>query len=209
MLRLVKNVLRPYPYTLHQIRHNYIFIHVPKAAGTTMLASLGSKGQRIHLNWRVYQQANPSLFEKAFKFSVVRNPVSRLESAYRYLCLGGSGFKPDAVLGEFIKKNFTSFDDFVFNYLTPCQMATHNLFRPQVFFLCDAMGNVKVDRVIKQEELIQHYQSLRSTLTFMEPELHAHNVTKSEPHPVSLETAARIQELYNMDFLTFSYQSLR
>ena len=53
--------------------HQCIFIHIPKAAGTSVTLTLFGKGSR-HVPWFEYYQANPRKFRKYFKFAFVRIP---------------------------------------------------------------------------------------------------------------------------------------
>ena len=69
-------------------RDGVIFVHVPKAAGSTINLSLFGfrNGHRsIESFWHV----DPTFTEEAFKFSFVRHPYLRFVSAYKYLRAGG------------------------------------------------------------------------------------------------------------------------
>ena len=61
-----------------------IFIHVPKAAGTSVRRALyGTKS--FHIPAIRYLAADKDRFERYFKFCFVRNPWDRVCSAYHYL----------------------------------------------------------------------------------------------------------------------------
>jgi hypothetical protein len=68
--------------------HQCIFIHIPKAAGTSVALTLFGEPSR-HVPWFEYYQANPRKFRKYFKFAFVRNPWDRLVSSYFFLRKGG------------------------------------------------------------------------------------------------------------------------
>ena len=80
-----------FPYRKHFDRNKCIFIHIPKAAGTSVLAALGKKSEkgRDHVSWQTYKKADSKKFNNYFKFSFVRNPYDRAFSAYHYILKGG------------------------------------------------------------------------------------------------------------------------
>jgi len=61
-----------------------IFVHVPKAAGTSVARALFDSKSR-HVGIARYYAFDPAFAEGAFKFSFVRNPWDRFLSAYHYL----------------------------------------------------------------------------------------------------------------------------
>lgn len=87
-------------------RNNTIFIHVPKAAGSTI--SLSLFGYRVsHRSIDSFWSADPGFTERCFKFSFVRHPYFRFASAYRFLSAGGMSSR-DAALVQRYRKEFSS-----------------------------------------------------------------------------------------------------
>eukprot|EP00966_Prymnesium_polylepis_P225801 5222892-Prymnesium_polylepis.2 len=64
------------------------FVHIPKNAGTTVEAALGSNGtgncDTMHTSARQYAQIDAQLFAAAPSFAVLREPVERTISLYSY-----------------------------------------------------------------------------------------------------------------------------
>jgi len=146
--------------------HNCIFVHIPKCGGTSVegifLADLGldtTSRAPLLLRQRIGDEPSPprlshlcaddyvrghyiseQLYQKYYKFSVVRHPASRTASAYHWLGL-------DLVV---------SYDRFVGELLVPASSdPTHPLhwfLRPQVDFVTRD-GNLAVDTVVKLEEI--------------------------------------------------------
>src|SRR3546814_16910974 len=77
------------PMTEYHDRTQSIFIHIPNAAGMSMVSALYGMDSSVHDTWREYYRRSPSKFKTYFKFSIVRNPEDRLISAYNYLMAGG------------------------------------------------------------------------------------------------------------------------
>jgi hypothetical protein len=68
--------------------HRFIFIHVPRTAGTSILAACGRDWHRDwrveHASWRIYKEAFPDLWESFAKFAVVRARESHRRSWFYY-----------------------------------------------------------------------------------------------------------------------------
>lgn len=65
-----------------------IFVHIPKAAGTSVAHGLFGRGVG-HKSIYEYRKIFGADFQEYFKFAVVRNPFSRVVSAYESLRRGG------------------------------------------------------------------------------------------------------------------------
>ncbi|MDH5979711.1 sulfotransferase family protein, partial [Vibrio splendidus] len=81
---------------------NVLFVHIPKAAGISITKSL--YGQEIgHKRSVDFMRADENWFNNANKFSIVRNPYTRLISAYNFLKDGGiEKYKFDKEFSVFI-----------------------------------------------------------------------------------------------------------
>ena len=60
--------------------HNGIFIHIPKAGGQSIYSAVFGSGliSPGHRSVAFYKALNQSLFDKAFVFSFVREPMDRI-----------------------------------------------------------------------------------------------------------------------------------
>jgi hypothetical protein len=128
-----------------------IFIHIPKAAGTSVALTLFGQGSR-HVPWFEYQKANPWKFKRYFKFTFVRNPWDRLVSSYYFLRKGGLN-DADARWADQNLAPYPDFGSFVRGWLNEANIQTWVHFLPQHHFICDADGKVMVDFVGRMENL--------------------------------------------------------
>ena len=85
---MIKRFLKQYVFcytTAHDSR-KALFIHIPKAAGTSVSVALFGESQcHGHLMAKRYRFVNKKKFDAYFKFTITRHPVSRFISAFNYL----------------------------------------------------------------------------------------------------------------------------
>ncbi len=139
-----------------------IFIHIPKAAGTSVALTLFGKDSR-HVPWFEYQNANPWKYKRYFKFTFVRNPWDRLVSSYFFLCKGGMN-PQDAVWAEQNLGQFGDFGSFVRGWVNEENIRTWVHFLPQHYFICDQDGKVMVDFVGRIENMEQDFSHVARRL---------------------------------------------
>src|SRR5690554_6454752 len=149
-LREYVNLYRRYP---HWSRLNCIFVHVPKAAGTSVNKAL--YGRTLgHYSATEIQRKFPELYERAFTFSLVRNPWDRVLSAYRFACVGRTDSMGVHKPGQYRIPEFESFERFVCEWLPKQDVESLDyIFRPQWMFVCDESGQVMVDHLGRVEEM--------------------------------------------------------
>ncbi|CAA0357976.1 conserved hypothetical protein [Alteromonas infernus] len=203
----IKSYLNIYPYRRYMCKHNCIFIHIPKAAGTSVLHALSGSTkhvQRDHCSAFNFKSADKKRFERSFKFAFVRHPVDRLLSVHRYLLSGGNGTN-NKRLSALINSEYNQFDDFVLNYLNSMRIHTEVLFRPQFSFLCNEYFEVMVDFVGRYEKIDQDFKVVADKLD-LNTTLPKSNVSKlSNGSDVSDNVREKIFDLYSKDFELFEY----
>ena len=72
------------PWLPGEREQGMIFTHVPKSAGTSIVQALFGQKSR-HVPIFRYAAYDETRFRECFKFTFVRNPWSRIHSAYHYL----------------------------------------------------------------------------------------------------------------------------
>ncbi len=125
-----------------------IFVHIPKAAGVSICKSTFGNLAGGHTMISRYQLIfSEQDFNNYFKFTFVRNPWSRLYSAYQFLKKGGMTPK-DKRWADANLVDYTDFNTFVLNWLTPKNMQLYPHFLPQNRYLClPGQSNLLVDFV--------------------------------------------------------------
>ncbi len=139
-----------------------IFIHIPKAAGTSVARTLFGRDSR-HVPYFEYERTNPRKFRRYFKFAFVRNPWDRLVSAFFFLRAGGMSAQERAWGAEHLDP-FTDFDSFVRGWVNEDNIWTWPHFVPQHHFICDKELRIKVDFVGRVENLQQDFAYVANRL---------------------------------------------
>lgn len=189
-------------------QHRCIFVHVPKAAGVSVAMALFGNLAGGHDDASEYCRIFGRDFWRYFKFTFVRNPYTRLVSAYEFLRAGGHPAWPsnrefrDHVLSEYV-----DFQDFVLRWLKPNPRWPQH-FRPQHKFL-EVGGKLVMDFVGRVERIEEDFATVRQRLG-VQAQLRRANETHHNRPPLaryytSDAVQRRIQDVYAKDFELFGY----
>jgi len=138
------NIFRRYFYWN---KAGVVFLHVPKAAGTSVNYSIYGKTLG-HYSALEVRRVFPGLYSRCFSFSLVRNPWDRALSAYRFARIGKTEsmgvYKPE----QYKVPEFDSFERFVCDWLPQQDLLKCDfIFRPQNYFVCDTEKRLIVDHL--------------------------------------------------------------
>jgi hypothetical protein len=187
------------------IDKHLLFIHNPKACGCTVRAHL-KKYSKTYMDFMGYQSGfsafapsndvahipivNASQIagidpERYYKFGVVRDPIDRFRSAWKWF------FKQELAPG--------------INEFSQHLDRQHTLL--QSYFFCDSDGEVLMDEIIKYEDFELKFNSLLSR--FLLPS--CSNVDNSSDWPedepdLTPENIDRLREIYADDYVRFGYK---
>jgi hypothetical protein len=124
-----------------------LFVHIPKNAGQSV--SMALYGLQVqHATIRYYQRAAPDI-ARLPSFAILRDPVDRFVSAYRY---GRAGGAPDNQITPAFRDVYRGFRD-VDDALDHVEQASSpyavdHIFRPQAWYVTDGKGALAVDRLV-------------------------------------------------------------
>src|SRR5450432_4262328 len=121
-----------------------LFIHIPKNAGSTISTQLYG-AHRGHRSALFYLQADPIYFRSKLVFAIVRNPWSRVVSAYEFGRALSRNHRPYLPETRSVFQKYRTFSDFVNKYLWENKDILDSLdpiFRSQSNYICDARGNI-------------------------------------------------------------------
>ena len=192
-------------YSHFSDEYQCIFIHIPKAAGTSVALTLFGQSSR-HVPWFEYYQVNPAKFGRYFKFAFVRNPWDRLVSTYFFLKRGGID-PQDRIWADAILAVFPTFESFVLGWLSPQTVLTWVHFLPQHYFICDDSGMLMMDFVGRFENMESDFAIVAARLGCTK-KLEKVNVGSQQhySHYYTEETRALVGSIYAKDIALFNYQ---
>lgn len=187
-----------------------IFVHIPKSAGVSINRELFGNLGGAHRSVRTYKRVfGPVAFSKYYKFTFVRNPYSRLLSAYRFLKKGGFCEK-DRLWAEQNLAGFSTFSDFVHDWLTEETILEYNHFIPQFMFVCDRSFEPEVDFIGHFETIEDDFAAICSKLG-VKRKLKKLNQGPQKEAPwhdfYTEEAFEKVYQIYRKDFELFGYSA--
>jgi hypothetical protein len=185
-------------------KRNCVFIHIPKTAGISVFNALFGQNSKAHIPYTDFEfvlKKTPSLKVVTF----VRNPIERFESAYYYLCKGGRKHSNDLKYQE-ILTNYRDINDFVINGLS-AHLIDIEHFIPQVNWLKNSNGEIKIDFIGKLEQIDSDFEKLCELLSLTNILLPKNNVNEVKMKDgLSPEAREVLLNLYLEDFNYFKYE---
>ena len=200
------NLYRRYP---HWKKQKAIFIHVPKVAGTSINKAI--YGRTLgHYTALEIQTKFPKLYKNSYVFSFVRNPWSRVVSAYQFAKQGRTESMGVCNPKQYQIPEFDTFERFVKEWLVKQDVNKLDyIFQPQVLFLTDSKGDIIADNVEKLENLASGIAILEKKLG-KKINVGRANATSSKDDFKTFYTNPElveiIESIYKKDIETFIYQ---
>lgn len=202
--------------------HNCIFIHIPRTGGTSIENMIWPMAERTEENlWmgfirpfhnkyqtgglqhllasQVKYEVGSEVFDRFYKFSVVRNPWDKAVSQFRCMSAKINGLR------EFIgMKSDDSFE----TYLELVSRKTYVQWEQQSKFIFDNDGKQLVDKIIRFENFEDDVGAIMDRLNFpMQKILHLNKDSRDHySRYYNDRTRSRVAELYSDDIERFDYK---
>lgn len=185
-----------------------VFIHIPKAAGSSVNMSIFGNMGLGHLKARDYVNLFGFLnYKSFFKFTIVRNPYDRFESAYNFLVNGGMSTQDENFTKKYLK-DFKDINDFVLNGFTSSKIIQEWVhFVPQYKYVY-VNNRLYVDFIGKTENITKDFKYV-SNIIGLTSDLQYINKTSNQSIKSSLlnnESKRILADFYNKDFELFEYE---
>lgn len=198
------------PYDAFNDKHDAIFIHIPKTAGTSIATMLDIKRAR-HIRLDRYATFDGQRCKRSYKFCFVRNPYDRLLSAYSYLHAAiGKNQSPDVIWAGKMLADFPDFEAFVLRLRDRKfrkAILSYIHFLPQVSWISLSNRPAQMDFIGRFETLDVDAAKICAHFGLDEDlpktRISTHNEYKSE---YSHEMCEIVFSIYRDDFKTFGYE---
>ncbi|MFK5982021.1 MAG: sulfotransferase family 2 domain-containing protein [Flavobacteriaceae bacterium] len=198
---------KAYPFYFKK-RKDIIHIHITKTAGTSLIHSSKfkksnkSKGVKKHyFSKEIIDIINQENWDKAFKFTFVRNPWDRLYSLYRFK------LRKNKILSE---EQGNTFEIWLKKTIEMQQAHTYQKSKPQVDWLKDFNNTIDIDFIGRFEELESDVNKLSKILN-MKIDLPHINQTLpiihySSAYDDELEDLVRIHYKEDIDLFNYTFE---
>ena len=183
-----------------------LFIHVPKNGGTSINRALFDSHGAGHIAFHALELIySADELNSLFKFSVVRNPWSRLYSSYTYLKKGG-GNDFDKRWADENLAEVDSFRDFVLEWLEEERTMSFVHFVPQHFYILDGRGRNRLDYLARFERLNEGFEHITKTLSIDRSLDHLNKSVHTDYREAyDPEMIAKVARVYAKDISEFDY----
>lgn len=196
--------------------HKFIFIHIPKTAGTTIDIFFNGSMQR-HSCLKDYEYFLPKKqFDQYFKFTTVRNPFDLLVSSYA-MVIERIQQKNSGALKTF-GHNVFSFEEYlkdkIHNYTVGTESFistnfSYSMFNQnQINWIKDSQGRINIDYVMKFENLQQDFNIVCDKIGIPHQQLPHTNKTNHKHYTeyYDEETREIVAQKYARDIEYFGYK---
>ena len=198
-----------------------IFIHIPKTAGSAIELLLLKSKKNVYKNkfygiskFNNHSKAMHHLTAKDlksilnnyndfFKFTIIRNPYSKLISEYYWCEVENMGYKSKQSFDKFLDDieiivNNNKYEDSIY----------YDHFMPQYFFVYDENKDIIVDYIGKYEKLNESVQFIKSkfNITSELPIFEKYINRMTNKIILNESQKNRIYNLYKKDFQLFDYK---
>jgi hypothetical protein len=185
-------------------KKKFIFIHIPKTAGMTLINALESYQDEDGFKFGHPPQSryvDQFAVNEYYQFSFVRNPWDRLCSAFFFLKKGGIN-EDDRKACEKLNLKTMSFADFVIKH-DPYNSHLH--FLPQHTFFNHDFNQVDI---MKFENLQSNFDLVCSKIGINAISLSHHNKTEKKHYSeyYNEDMIRAVQEKYSKDIQLFKYE---
>jgi hypothetical protein len=154
---------RDFSRKLYKHLDSAIYIHIPKTGGNSIEKSLGllKTGHKPLKSFEL--SLTKEEFSDAYVFTVVRNPFTRLASAYYYLKSDNIS-EEDKEFRNNVLSKYPNFEVFVKDYIKNEGVYGYIHFIPQFEFITKWNGTIRCDEIIKLDNIDAGFEKLRVKL---------------------------------------------
>lgn len=200
------NLYRRYPYWA---RMGCIFVHVPKAAGTSINRAIYGKTLG-HYRAADIRRNFPNLFARSFVFSFVRNPWARALSAYQFAVQGRTESMGMRKPHQYRIPEFESFERFLLEWLVKQDLDSIDpVFQAQYKYVVDSQGAQIVDFIGRVEQLSTDIEYVVAQLGRRVNVPHDNRTSSTRSYQDAFTSDAMIRlvgDIYREDVKKFSYE---
>jgi hypothetical protein len=184
-----------------------IFIHIPKNAGTSIIKALGVENLYFDKTIEQYKEHYKDYWNNYKKFTVIRDPIDRFISAYKFARMDESGwFSSNSE--ENIKKhhhydlcNQMNINEYIF-YLYKNKEEFNRWTVPQTFIISNENGEREIDYYVRYENLLEDLKKIGIDKI---EKLNSSKIENEQIIQLTTKSKNILYEIYDIDYVNFSY----
>ena len=185
-----------------------IFIHIPKNAGTSIIKAMGVNNRYFDVGIKEYKEHYGDYWDKYKKFTVVREPIDRFISAYKFARMDESGWF-SATGKEDLRKhphyklcNEMNINEYISHlYKNSEKMITRWIY-PQTFVISNENGEREIDYYVRYENLLEDLQKIGIDKI---EKLNSSKIKDEQVIELTKKSKNILYEIYDIDYQNFSY----
>ena len=184
-----------------------IFIHIPKNAGTSIIKAMGVENLYMDKTIEEYKEHYGDYWNEYKKFTVVREPIDRFISAYKFARMDESGWF-SATGEEGLEKhhhyelcNEMNINEYV-SYLYKNPEKFNRWISPLTFIISNENGEKEIDYYVRYENLLEDLQKIGIDKI---EKLNSSKIKDEKTIELTKKSKNILYEIYDIDCQNFSY----
>ena len=185
-----------------------IFVHIPKNAGTSIIKAMGVENLYMDKSIKEYKEHYDEYWDKYKKFTVIRDPIDRFISAYKFARMKESGWF-SATGEEGLEKhdhydicNSMDINGYA-EYLYKNQKKFNRWNIPQTFIILNENNEIEIDYYVRFENL---HEDLSKIGIESIQKLNSSKIEDDKVIQLSKKSKMKLYEIYDIDYKNFNYK---
>lgn len=185
-----------------------IFIHIPKNAGTSIIKAMGVENIFMDKTIEEYKEHYDEYWDKYKKFTVVRDPIDRFISAYKFARMKESGWF--SATGEEGLEKHTHYElcnKMDINQYTLYLYKNHKEFNrwniPQTFIISNKKYEIEIDYFVRFENL---QEDLKKIDIENIQKLNSSKIEDDRAIQLTKKSKMMLCDVYDIDYKNFNYK---
>lgn len=184
-----------------------IFIHIPKNAGTSIIKAMGLKNMLMDKTVGEYKETYKDYWNDYLKFTVVRDPIDRFISAYKFARMKESGWF-SATGEECLEKhphhdlcNSMDINEYTY-YIYKNPKEFNRWIIPQTFIISNENNEIEIDYYVRYENLLEDLKKIGIDKI---EKLNSSKINDEKIIDLTKKSKNMLYEIYDIDYKNFSY----
>ena len=185
-----------------------IFIHIPKNAGTSIIKAMGVENMLMDKTIEEYKEHYNEYWDKYTKFTVVRDPIDRFISAYKFARMKESGWfsaTGEEGLGKHTHYELCNKMDIneYTTYLYKNRKEYNRWNIPQTFIISNKNNEIEIDYFVRFENL---QEDLKKIDIESIQKLNSSKIDDDKVIQLTKKSKMKLYKIYDIDYKNFNYK---